>query len=115
MQLQRVRRKNIVSAVIHLDEGVPHMHLAYIPVVHTEDKEGNRIEKICAKDFWKGRDSYRTLQNNFYDYIISKGFNIERGLPIEETGAWKSGRFERADSEKVPLSTGRKRKGKESV
>lgn len=32
--------KNIISAVVHLDEGTPHMHLIYIPVIHTKDKEG---------------------------------------------------------------------------
>lgn len=78
---------NILSAVVHLDEGTPHMHLVFVPVIHTKDKEGNQIDKICSRDFWKGRDSYRILQNNFYDYITSKGFNLERGLPIEETGA----------------------------
>ena len=79
--------KYIVSAVVHLDETVPHMHLIYIPVIHTKDKEGNLIDKICARDFWRGRDSYRQLQNAFFEYITSKGFDLERGLPIEETGA----------------------------
>ena len=79
--------KYIVSAVVHLDETTPHMHLIYIPVIHTKDKEGNLIDKICARDFWRGRDSYRDLQNEFHKYIISKGFDLERGLPIEETGA----------------------------
>ena len=78
--------KNIISAVVHLDEGTPHMHLVFIPVVHTKDKDGNEIDKVCSRDFWKGRDSYRKLQNAFYDDITSKGFNLERGLPIEETG-----------------------------
>ncbi|MBE5806494.1 MAG: hypothetical protein E7313_07325 [Clostridiales bacterium] len=78
---------NIISAVVHKDEGTPHMHLVFIPVIHTKDKEGNAIDKICSRDFWKGRDSYRTLQNIFYDYITSKGFELERGLPVEETGA----------------------------
>ena len=63
------------------------MHLVFIPVVHTKDKEGNQIDKICARDFWKGRDSYRNLPNSFYDYITSKSFYLERGLPAEETGA----------------------------
>ena len=45
------------------------------------------IDKVCSRDFWKGRDSYRTLQNNFYDYITSKGFKLERGIEIEQTGA----------------------------
>ena len=79
--------KNIISAVVHLDEGTPHMHLIYIPVMHTKDKEGKEIDKICCRDFWKGRDSYRQLQNAFFEYITSKGFELERGLPVEETGA----------------------------
>ena len=79
--------ENILSAVVHLDEGVPHMHLVYVPVIHTKDKEGNDIDKICARDFWKGRDSYRQLQNAYYEYVTSKGFDLERGLPFEETGA----------------------------
>lgn len=79
--------KNIISAVVHLDEGTPHMHLIYIPVIHTKDKEGKEIDKICCRDFWKDRDSYRQLQNAFFKYITSKGFELDRGLPVEETGA----------------------------
>ena len=78
--------ENIISAVVHLDEGVPHMHLVYVPVIHTKDKNGNEIDKVCCRDFWKGRDSYRNLQDAYYDYITSKGFNLQRGLPSEETG-----------------------------
>ena len=78
--------KNIISAVVHLDEGTPHMHLVYVPVIHTIDKNGNEIDKVCCRDFWKGRDSYRNLQNDYYEYITSKGFELERGLPSEETG-----------------------------
>ena len=79
--------ENIISAVVHLDEGVPHMHLVFVPVIHTKDKEGNDTDKVCSRDFWKGRDSYRTLQNNYYDYITSKGFELERGIEVEQTGA----------------------------
>ena len=79
--------KYIISAAVHLDETTPHMHLVFIPVIHTKDEQGNAIDKICARDFWRGRDSYRKLQNAFHEYITSKGFDLERGLPIEETGA----------------------------
>ena len=78
--------KNIISAVVHLDEGTPHMHLVYVPVIHTQDKDGNSIDKVCCRDFWKGRDSYRNLQNAYFEYVTSKGFELERGLPAEETG-----------------------------
>ena len=31
----------ILSAKVHMDEETPHMHLVFIPVVHTQDKKGN--------------------------------------------------------------------------
>ena len=77
--------ENIVSAVVHLDEGTPHLHLMFVPVVHTKDKENKPIKKICARDFWRGRDSYRKLQDAYFEYVKSKGFDLERGLYVEET------------------------------
>ena len=77
--------KNIISAVVHLDEGVPHMHLMFVPVVHTKDKEGKDIDKICSRDFWKGRDSYRKLQDAYFNHVKSKGFDLERGMFVEDT------------------------------
>ena len=77
--------KNIISAVVHLDEGAPHMHLMFVPVVHTKDKEGKDIDKICARDFWKGRDSYRKLQDAYFKHVKSKGFDLERGMFVEDT------------------------------
>lgn len=77
--------KNIISAVVHLDEGTPHLHLIFIPVVHIKDKNDMPIEKICARDFWTGRDSYRKLQDSYFKYVKSKGFDLERGLYVEET------------------------------
>ena len=77
--------ENIISAVVHLDEGAPHLHLMFVPVVHTKDKENKPIDKICARDFWKGRNSYRQFQDSFFKHVKSKGFDLERGLYVEET------------------------------
>ena len=77
--------KNIISAVVHLDEGAPHLHLMFVPVVHTKDKESKDIDKICARDFWKGRDSYRKLQDAYFNHVKSKGFDLERGMFVEDT------------------------------
>ncbi len=41
------------------------------------------IDKICARDFWKGRDSYRKLQDTYFNHVKSKGFDLERGNPSE--------------------------------
>lgn len=77
--------ENIISAVVHLDEGAPHLHLMFVPIVHTKDKENKAIDKICARDFWKGRNSYRQFQDLFFKHVKSKGFDLERGLYVEET------------------------------
>ena len=75
----------ILSAKVHNDEETPHMHLVFLPVVHTQDKKGNNIDKLACSEFWKERDSYRQLQNSFYKYMVSHNFELERGLPVEET------------------------------
>ena len=74
-----IGKENILTAVVHLDEETPHMHLVYIPVVNAKDKQGKNIRKISASEFWKGKDSYKKLQNQFYKYITEKGFDLERG------------------------------------
>ena len=76
----------ILSAKVHNDEDTPHLHLVFLPVVHTKDKKGNDIDKLACSEFWKEKDSYRRLQNAFYEYMISHNFELERGLPKEETG-----------------------------
>ena len=75
----------IISAKVHMDEQSPHMHLIFLPVVHTTDKKGNSIDKLACSEFWKAKDSYRQLQDAFYKYMVENGFNLQRGLPKEET------------------------------
>lgn len=71
--------KFIVSAKVHMDESTPHMHIVYIPVVHTKNKKGNSINKIACSEFWKGKDSYKILQDKFYKCVTDNGFELERG------------------------------------
>lgn len=61
-----------------MDEETPHMYLVFLPVVHT-------IDKLACSEFLKCQDSYRNLQNEFYNYMVSRNFNLLRGLPKEET------------------------------
>ena len=76
----------IMSAKVHMDEQTPHMHLVFLPVIHTTDKKGNSIDKLACSEFWKAKDSYRQLQDAFYNYMVQNGFELQRGLPREETG-----------------------------
>ncbi|MBQ9313630.1 MAG: plasmid recombination protein [Clostridia bacterium] len=72
--------QNILSAVVHMDEETPHMHLVFIPVVHTLNKQGQEIDKIACSEFWKAKDSYRKLQDAYYEYIRNHHFEVERGI-----------------------------------
>lgn len=59
------------------------MHIVFLPVVHKLDsKSGKIIDKIACSEFWKGKDSYKKLQDNFYKYVTERGFDLERGKSI---------------------------------
>lgn len=74
----------ILSAMVHMDETVPHMHIVYIPVIHTIDTNNNQVDKVSCSSFWSGIDSYAFLQNSFFDYMVSHGFNLEKGNHIHK-------------------------------
>lgn len=76
----------IMFAKVHMDEETSHMYLIFLPVVHTQDKKGNDIDKLACSEFWKEKDSYRRLQDVFYQYMTSHNFKLERGVPKEKTG-----------------------------
>ena len=99
--------KYILSAKVHLDESTPHLHLVFVPVIHKLDnKSGKQIDKIACSEYWKGKDSYRQLQDNFYKYITENGFNLERGKTkeIEHLSTEKLKQITNYDNIKYELS-----------
>lgn len=76
---QNLGEQFIISAKVHLDESTPHLHIIFVPVVHTIDKKGKEIDKIACSEFWKGKNSYKKLQDHFYSYMTKAGFELERG------------------------------------
>ena len=69
----------VVSAVVHMDEKTPHMHVAFIPTVAGKDRKGTPCRRVNASEFWKGKDSYSRLQDEYYAWITSCGYTLERG------------------------------------
>ena len=65
---ERYGEENVVSAVVHLDESTPHLHLNLIPVT------GGRL---CAKELFD-RAALRELQTGFYE-IVGKKYGLKRG------------------------------------
>lgn len=76
---QNLGEQFIISAKVHLDESTPHLHIVFIPVIHTTDKKGKQIDKIACSEFWKGKNSYKKLQDHFFSYMTKAGFELERG------------------------------------
>lgn len=74
----RVGRENIVSAVVHMDEKTPHLHLVFVPL--TEDN------RLCAKEIIGNRASLTKWQDDFHAYMVEKYPDLERGESASKTG-----------------------------
>ena len=71
----------VVAAVVHMDEATPHMHVTFIPTVRGKDRKGQPCRRINCSEFWKGRDSYSRLQDEWYDWITHTcRYDLERGV-----------------------------------
>jgi plasmid recombination enzyme len=73
---KKVGEKNVVSAVVHMDEtkgvgGSPHMHFSFVPM--NEDGTLSAKKKI-------NRNFLREVQDEFPRYMKNRGFDIERGM-----------------------------------
>lgn len=65
---ERYGKENVISAVVHLDESTPHLHLNLMPVT-----DG----RLCAKKLFD-RTALRDLQTGFYE-IVGKKYGLKRG------------------------------------
>ena len=70
--------ETIISAVVHLDEKNPHMHLCFVPL--TEDK------RLCAKEIVGNRKKLIEWQDKFWEHMVKKYPDLERGESASETG-----------------------------
>ena len=84
--------------------------LVFLPVVHKKDKNEKEIDKIACSEFWKGKDSYKKLQDSFHQYMNENEFLLERGketqrehLTVEELKTVSSYEKIKAEIEKTPI------------
>ena len=67
-----------VSAVVHMDEKTPHMHLCFVPI--TEDG------RLSAKDIVGNKNKLTKWQDEYWSYMVKKYPDLERGESASETG-----------------------------
>ena len=70
--------KTIISAVVHMDEKTPHMHLSFVPL--TEDG------RLCAKEIVGNKKKLTQWQDRFWEHMVKKYPDLERGESSSETG-----------------------------
>ena len=67
----KIRSDMIFSAVVHLDEKTPHMHLCFVPL--TEDN------RLTAKEILGNRAKLSKWQDEFHEFMVKFYPDIERG------------------------------------
>ena len=70
--------KTIISAVVHMDEKTPHMHLCFVPL--TEDG------RLSAKEIVGNKKKLTQWQDRFWEHMVKKYPDLERGESAGETG-----------------------------
>ena len=71
-------KETIISAVVHMDEKTPHMHLCFVPL--TEDK------RLSAKEIVGNKKKLTWWQDEFWKHMVKKYPDLERGESARETG-----------------------------
>ena len=71
-------KDTIISAVVHMDEKTPHMHLCFVPL--TEDK------RLSAKEIVGNKKKLTWWQDEFWKHMVGKYPDLERGESASKTG-----------------------------
>ena len=74
---ERVGEENIISAVVHMDEKTPHLHLCFVPL--TKDN------RLSAKEILGNKKAMIQWQDDFYACMAERWPELERGAPAVET------------------------------
>ena len=70
--------KTIISAVVHMDEKTPHMHLSFVPL--TADG------RLSAKEIVGNKKKLTQWQDKFWEHMVLKYPDLERGESASQTG-----------------------------
>ena len=70
--------ETIVSAVVHMDEKTPHMHLSFVPL--TPDG------RLSAKEILGNKKKLTQWQDAFWGHMVKHFPDLERGMSASRTG-----------------------------
>ena len=115
--------KNVVSAVLHMDEKTPHIHASVVPIVtgqRRKAKEGSKNKstvRLCADDIMT-----KTKMVEYQDTYAEKmsKYGLERGIKGSEarhitTGEYYRNVFEKAETVKEEVGILQQQKAEEQL
>ena len=74
---QKQHAETFVSAVVHLDEKTPHMHVTFVPL--TEDN------RLSAKEIIGNKAKLSQWQSDYWTHMVGKYPDLERGESADKT------------------------------
>lgn len=75
---KEIGRENIISAIVHMDENTPHMHLCFVPLT----PDGH----LSAKKIIGDRQKLCRWQDCYHAFMAKEFPDLERGRAARETG-----------------------------
>ena len=93
------KKEQVLHATIHLDEKTPHIHCVVVPLVKKLDKRTNTERfTISKKQYIKDKVHLSQLQDKYHERLVSKGYDLERGIKGSDRKNQKVKEFKKTTS-----------------
>lgn len=75
-----IERKNILHAVVHMDEKTPHLHIVAVPLARIFNKKQNKeVWSISRRQYLNGKSQLSRAQDIYNQRMNESGYKLERG------------------------------------
>lgn len=75
-----IERRNILHAIVHMDEKTPHLHVVAVPLVKTYNKKQNKdVLSISRRQYINGKSQLSKAQDIYNQRMNEGGYELDRG------------------------------------
>ena len=75
-----IERRNILHAIVHMDEKTPHLHVVAVPLVNTYNKKQNKdVWSISRRQYINGKSQLSKAQDIYNQRMNESGYKLDRG------------------------------------
>ena len=75
-----IERRNILHAIVHMDEKTPHLHVVAGPLVKTYNKKQNKdVWSISRRQYINGKSQLSKAQDIYNQRMNESGYKLDRG------------------------------------